>query len=205
MAHRTNAGYLKELCDLRSKLSDFLELLQKGKYSYYKEIALKLRVLYFDKSGTKALLKEILARYQLKLIVLISYTTMESVERGDLPESLAKGLVMEQVNSVVSWLDQGQEKMSPFDALERKEILINDESFSYREVIEVVADKMAAHIDRNVPNKHLNLHSQSILLCGLPIAQRAIFDTAMTSIVIIDSLLEHISEGTKFQYIARFA
>ena len=202
MAKLTDKGYLNELADIRLKLDDFIEQIKSGKTSYIRDVALKLRVLYCDKSGTKALLREILNRNSLSVSVMICHSIKEMVEMGKLPESLAEGLVFNQTNSVITWFERGHEVTDPFAALERKEILISGIEYSYREVIEVTADKMAAHIDSSIPDNHLNLHEKNILIGGLPIAQRAIFDTARTSILLIDALIDRIENKTAYDFIS---
>jgi len=119
----TPEGYLTELEDIKLKLSDFLEQVGKGKVSYFKDIALKLRVLYCYKSGTSALLKVISDLFKFDIVVLISLTLKERVEKGQLPASLADGLAFEQVNSAIMWLERGDEEMNVFDAIKRKEVL----------------------------------------------------------------------------------
>jgi hypothetical protein len=59
VANITQERYLEELKDIRQNLSDFLEMVNKGNLSYFKDISLKLRVLYCDKSGTPEFLKVI--------------------------------------------------------------------------------------------------------------------------------------------------
>ncbi len=93
MANITPEGYLAELNDIKQKLSDFIEMVNKGNLSYFKDISLRLRVLYCDKSGTPALLKIISDLFRFDVVVFISYTIKEKVEMGRLPPSLAERLV----------------------------------------------------------------------------------------------------------------
>lgn len=204
MATRTNAGYLEELWDLRLKLNDFVDFVNAGKATYFKDIALKLRVLYFDKSGTKALLKEVLDRHSIKVKVRVHDTVLEAIEKGLLPSSLADGLVVNISNTSISWFKlSGQGAIvSPFTALERKDILIHEHTYSYKEVIEVVSDRMAAHVDETISDGHLRLHEMLLPLGSLPIAQQAIIDIARTSIELIDNLQEHILKGVDFLHIS---
>jgi hypothetical protein len=195
VAKRTPEGYLTEMEDIRHKLSDFLEQIEKGKVSYFKDIALKLRVLYFDKSGTPALLKVISDLFKFNIVVLISLTLKERVKKGQLPASLADGLVFEQVNSAIMWLERGDEEMNVFDAIKRKEVLYGGEYHSYKEIIEVVADKMTAHIDKTIKDKDVALHKENLLIGGLPVAQRAIIDTARTTITLLDTILSNVRNG----------
>ncbi len=46
MVKRTKENYLSELIDLGEKLNTYISLIKNGKTSYYKEISIKLRILY---------------------------------------------------------------------------------------------------------------------------------------------------------------
>lgn len=205
MAERTPAGYLAELDEIGQKLSDFIELVNAGKLHYYKDIALKLRVLYCRKSGTPALFKKICDLHAIDIYVMVLFSFTDRMEKGELPESIARAFmdaqVFEQTNSVVSWLGKGHEKRLLLDAIEKPEITIGDKRLSYKELIEVVADKMAAHIDHQIDDLYLEMHSDLILIGGLPIAQRALFDTARTTIEIIHAVLGHIREQQEFRFV----
>ena len=201
MATRTPEGYLKELEDIKHKLSDFLEMVDQGKVSYFKDISLKLRVLYCDKSRTPALLKVITDLFKFDIFVHVSYTIAERVEKGQLPASFAEGLVFQQVNSAIMWLERGDEEMSIFDAIERKEVLYGDELYSYKDIIEVAADKITAHIDKKIKGKDIALHENNLLIGGLPVAPRAIIDTARTTITLIDTILSYIKDGCHYPHL----
>jgi len=160
MVKRTGQNYLNELIDLSEKLHTFVSFIKNGKPQYYKEISIKLRILYVDKSGEKCLLRKICQAYGFSVPVAIRYTAKEKVEKGIWPPSLAEGLVVEDINSVVSWLESGDEIIDVFDALEREEILINGRMYSYKKIIEFAADKLGgAHIDENLPDEDYSLHS----------------------------------------------
>lgn len=202
MATTTKEGYFEELLDIKCKLKDFIELLNSGKYTYYKELALKLRIMYIYKSGTKSLLKTISDLYNIELYVFIKLNINDKIEKGLLPASLGQGLVIEQVNSVVGWFESGNELIGVFDAINKDEVLINQQRYSYKQLIEYAADKMGgAHLDKNHDGSHLLLHSDSLLIGGLPIAQRAIYDTAMASIKLISYIEQYISHQEPSQFI----
>lgn len=201
MANMTPEGYLAELKDIKQKLSDFLEMVNQGNLSYFKDISLKLRVLYCDKSGTLALLKVISNLFNFDIFVFVSYTIKERIEKGRLPASLADGLVFQQVNSVVRWLERGDEEISVFKALERKEVLYGNEQHSYKDIIEVAADKMTAHIDKTIKDKDVVLHDENLLIGGLPVAQRAIIDTARSTITLLDMILSFVEGGRQYRHI----
>jgi len=105
MADLTKEGYLIELMDIKEKLKDFIGQINAGRSTYFKEIALKLRILYCSKSGSPPLIKTICDIFSFDIQVYISYSTKEKIEKGLLPASLADGLIFEQVNSVVSWFE----------------------------------------------------------------------------------------------------
>lgn len=198
MTIRSKESYLAELIDLRDKLKAFLSQIRDGKTSYYKEVSLKLRIMYCYKSGTAPLLKTIENLYGFEVFVAIMYTIEEQVRRGLLPASLADGLVFEQNNVVATWFHSGHELVRIFDALDREDILHGDQRFTYKRLIEVAADKLGgAHVDARVPEADLALHSEDLLINGLPVAQRALYDTAATTIELIDAIEAHASRGER--------
>ncbi|MFA7284733.1 MAG: hypothetical protein WC004_02840 [Candidatus Absconditabacterales bacterium] len=185
------------LVEIRDKLIDFLEKMDQGKLAYMKDIALKLRVLYFKKSGTEGLLKVVQNLFGFKIQVQVNYTYEEKVAKGLISKNLLQGLHMEQVNSPVSWFEFGDAVMDIESALNREEIFLNGKRYNYKKIIEIVADKMDAHIDHTVPDEDLVLHSPEILVGGLPIAQRAIYDIGRSSVQLIDIILEKHNSGNK--------
>ena len=198
----TKEGYIKELVDIREKLGDFIDLIKSGKTTYYKDIALKLRMLYMFKSGTAPLLKTIAELFGLKISVYICLNTHEKIEKGLMAASLGEGLVFEQINSVVRWFESGDEFVDLLEAISKKEVLIDDQPFSYKQIIEYAADKMGgAYLDKTHDPTHLGLHSDQILLGGLPIAQRAIFDTARASIQLISHIEDFVRNGNKSSFV----
>lgn len=201
MANITTEGYLAELKDINQKISDFLGMVDKGNLSYFKDISLKLRVLYCDKSGTQTLLKVISDLLGFDIVVFVSYTIKEKVEMGRLSPSLLDGLDFMQRNSVVKWLERGDEEMNIFKALERKEVSYGNEQHSYKEIIEVAADKMTAHIDKTIKDKDIVLHDENFLVGGLPVAQRAIIDTARSTIVLLDMIFSFVESGKECRHL----
>lgn len=202
MADLTLAGYLGELFDLRDKLRDFVARVGEGKTSYYKEIAIKLRILLCQKSRTEPLLSAVERQLGMQVVVAVRYSVQERIDKGLLPASSGEGLVFEQINSVATWFEQGHEIVPILAALERKEILIEGERHSYREVIEVAADKMGgAHVDRKVKDHDLVLHSESLLIGGLPVAQRALFDTARACITLVDAIEDATANRKQFPFL----
>lgn len=188
--------YLNELNDIRNKLTDFLQKINSGKSTYFKDLALKLRIIYCDKSGTKALIKTIEAEYDLKVNVVVKHSIAEHVRNGSLPESLSDGLIMDQLNSVVTWFQSGDQLLPIIDAINKQdEIFIQDRYYSYKEIFEAMADKMGgAHVDSSISDDILIPHSDKILIGGLSVAQRAIYDTAKATITLINLINAYISE-----------
>lgn len=202
MAKLTLRGYLNGLFDLRDKLRDFMERLDEGKPSYYKEIAIKLRILLCRKSRSEPLLSAVERLLGMQVVVAVRHTFRERVDKGELPASLAEELAFEQINSAATWFESGHEIMPILEALNRKEILIEGETHSYREVIEVAADKMGgAHVDGTIKNRDLVLHAGNLLIGGLPVAQRALYDTARACVQLIDSIEEAIKDRKQFWFL----
>ena len=202
MAKLNLRGYLHELFDLRDKLKDFVERVGEGKRSYFKDIAIKLRILLCRKSRSNPLITEVERRLGMQVIVFITYSAQEQVERGLLPASLAENLIYEQVNSVVWWFERGNEAVPILDAIDKKEILFGNERRSYREVIEVAADKLGgAHVDENVKDHDWLLHSDSWLIGGLPIAHRALVDTAKACVILIDAIEDAVKNGKRYRFL----
>jgi hypothetical protein len=201
MFQRSKEEYFSELLDIREKLKDFTQNISAGKASYYKDISVKLRILYCSKSGTKPLFEIIQDLFGFNIFVVITYSVQEQVEHGLIPESLAKGLIFQQINSVVTWFERGNELIDLFDAINRDEVFVDSERYSYKHIIEVAADKMGAHIDSKIPTRDIALHSDNLLIGGLPVAQRAIFDMARASILLIDIIEDHVKNGKEFPFI----
>ena len=191
-----------ELFDLRDKLRDFTARIRAGDRTYFKEIAIKLRILLCRKSRCDPLITTIERELGLEVYVWVSYTMRELVARGRVPATLGQGMVFEQINSVVTWLEGGHERLRLLDALDREEIFVAGECFSYKHVIEVAADKMGgAHVDAAVPDRDLRLHSERVRLGGLPIAQLALRDTALACIAIIDALEDAIKTERSYPFL----
>src|SRR5258707_8104986 len=132
MFQRTTDNYLDELLDIREKLKDFVQRVSEGKFTYYKDISVKLRILYCSKSDTDALWKTIQDLFSFDILVLIMYSAKEQVEHKLVPASLAEGLVFEQVNSVLSWFERGDELINILDAINRDEVFISNKHYSYK-------------------------------------------------------------------------
>ena len=193
-------GYLKHLGEIRNQLLDFLELIKKGKIHYIKDVALKLRILYLKKSGTKPLLLTISELYNFKISVY-SGESLESMIKK-LPRS--ENVIFQQRNSVLSWFKNDSKLTNIFDALDKPDVKIGAKTHSYKRIIEVVADKMGgAHIDKNVDNEDLILHSKEVLIGGMTSAQRAIFDTARITIMLINMILELIENNKENLFIKK--
>ena len=207
MATLTEDGYFNELIDIHDKLIDFIDNIDKGKETYFKEISLKLRILYIFKSGTNSLLKTICDILNIDVYVWIHLSMAEKIEKGIMPKSLGEGLVFEQLNSVITWFEnnrKNKELVLIFDALNKNEILLNNIKYSYKKVIENMADKMGgAHIDKTVKDEDLILHSNDFLIGGNSVAQRAIYDTAKSSILLIEQIVNFKKSGIYTEFIVK--
>lgn len=204
MAQLSNESYLVHLKDIKNKLTDFLELVNLGKLEYLKEIALKHRILYMNKSGTEGLFKKIQKIHRFEFRVWVSATLVEAIDNGELSESLRP--VMMFHNGVYSWLDKGKQQINIIEAFEKNaQIIINEHSFSFKKIIETVADKMGgAHIDEKVSDKDLILHSNNFLIGNLNIASRVIYDTTCVTIDIINIIINYIEKDEKSEFIIEF-
>ncbi|MBT4947118.1 MAG: hypothetical protein HON27_13240 [Candidatus Marinimicrobia bacterium] len=205
MATITDYGYLVQCDELLQKLKNDIKHIESGEATYFKDIALRLRVLLCDKSGTPALLKSVEKSYQFDIQVLIKYTIEEKAKMGFFKEELSKkletGVLLYTTNSAVTWFKEGDDKVSIFDAIEHNEIMINKNHYSYKNIIEVIADKMVAHIDRTIPDKDLKLHDGSLLIGGLPIAQREIIEVGKAMIILLESVIDFIERDKPFEWI----
>ena len=207
MATLTNEGYLGYLFDIGDKLTDFTILVeQQGKINHINTISTDLRILFIDKSGKKCLIKEIEEILNIKIFVAIKYSIQEKVTKGLLPASLAEGLRVNQTNSVATWFDINQktcEVVPILDALNRQEeLFINDVHYSYKTLIETVADKLGgAHIDRNISDEKLMPHTKEILIGGTTMSDRAILDTCRSAINLINKIKEFVQDGKESDFI----
>lgn len=207
MLNLTDRGYFEELKDLGKKLQDFIAHFEKGEVSYYKDIAIKLRILYLFKSKAKPLLKTVSEIFGFKVKVFINYTISERIEKGLIPEDIGRGLlnslVIEINNNTANWFTKGKDLIDIFDALDRKEIFIGGKHYSYKEIIEYAADKMGgAHVDKHHDETHISMHlSDGFHIGGLPIAQRAILDTGRESITLINHIIDFIENGEESTFV----
>lgn len=203
MAKLTKEAYLSHLNDINSSLEDFLRFIDSGKTFYIRDISLKLRILYCKKSRTEPLVKKIQDLYGFIINVLVKYSIKTKVEKGVMSESLLNGLVVQQINSVNGWFESGNELVSIFDAINKKdEVLLEGKLYSYKEIFENIADKMGgAHIDESVADEKLAPHSKNLLIGGLSIADRAVYDTARATIILIRHINTFIVNNKETHFI----
>jgi len=201
MATLTKEDYLLELIDIALKLTDYSNLVKQGNDSYFKEMALKLRLLYIDKSRTKSLLRKVSGAHKLSILVWVIDTPEEQVAKGEMSPEMAASIILSLTNSVLTWFDSGSFQVDPFTALDRIDILLDDEQYSYREIIEVVADKKVAHIDSTYPDRILKL--DEMVAMNLSGVHRVIFDTSETSIILINAICDCINNNAEYEFIER--
>ena len=200
MGKRTPEGYLQELEEIASRLSDYLQKIDEGNVSYYKDLALKLRVLFLRKSRTPPLLETAFDLFNCDVMVAVMWSIREQIEKAGDPKGIRAGMLSalqyEQLNSAGTWLEMGHEKVHILEAVSRDEIFINSRHVSLKELVEVIADKMTAHIDLEIDDHHLHLHDDKIVrILGLPPAQRAIYDASRTTVTILQGLIKYARTG----------
>jgi len=211
MATITDNEYLEQLFDIRKKLVSFSSsIIEKNEITYIRDISVKLRILLIDKSGRKCLLKEIENILKIDIFVAIKYSLKEKIAKGLLPSSFSDGLIFNQTNSVATWFNIDQrtsEIISIFEALNRKEeLVIDNKEFSYKELIETVADKMGgAHVDKTIDDEKLIPHNNNLLIGGMTASDRAIFDTCKTTIELINQIDKFIKNSEETNFIKRWS
>ncbi len=199
MATLTNEGYLTELLDIKEKLEDFVILISQGRATYFKDVALKLRILYCKK---RPLLKEIELRFLVQCMVAIKYSIEEQVARGMLPASLLDGLHFQVKCNASTWFERGHELVPIWIALERDAVILTNESYSLRRIIEVMADRMGgAHIDQSVPDADLKLYNSQTQIGGFSLAESVLFDVARSSIKLIELIEDKLIGGNASRFI----
>ena len=107
---------------------------------------------------------------------------------------------------MATWFDINQktcEVVPILDALNRQEeLFINDVHYSYKTLIETVADKLGgAHIDRNISDEKLMPHTKEILIGGTTMSDRAILDTCRSAINLINKIKEFVQDGKESDFI----
>lgn len=204
MAILTKENYLEELNDIKVKLKDFISKVEGGNFSYIKEIALKLRILYCNKSGTGPLLKTIMELYGFSINVVIHFSVEELVQKGMLSESLAQGL-QKNINSPITWFERGHELLPIFEAVDRKkDVFLDGNYYNYKDIFENITDKMGgAHLDKSIPNEKLIPHSKDILLGGLSVAERTVYDMARISVELINIINGYLKNGEQSDFIKK--
>lgn len=203
MATLTSAGYLDHLQKIQHKLSHFIDQVKKGEKHYLSDIALQLRILYLQSSGTQPLIKTIEDLFSIKASVYILWSLKDQVDRGVVPASSAEGNVFEQINSSAAWFENGNEMVNVLMAINRaNQIKIGNKTFSVRDIIAVYANKLGgAHIDTAVKDADLLPHDQTFLIGGLSSADSAIFHAAKGSVELIERILQFIHDDKDNQFI----
>lgn len=200
MANLSSEGYVNHLKDIKIKLVNFLHEIDSGNLSYVIEIAAKLRILYMKKSGNEPLFCILMNKFNFTFQVCLSLTIEELMQKGialgKFSEASRDSMTFSFNNHPVNWFDGviAHRKVDIIEAFNKEnQINIGSNSFSLRKIVEVIADKMGgAHIDSNVADKDLIVHSDNRKLGGLNIANRVIYDLARMTIQAIEMVEEFI-------------
>ena len=201
MAELQKDGYIYELIDVKNKLKDFIELINKDKFSYFKEIAVKLRMLYSDvnrieKSSDntyKSLLKIISEFLNIEIKVYTkSYSLIQKFKDNNIP------LPIFLVNSAAAtWFDRGDELTDINIAITKELIYYNGEEYSFTELFRIVSDKLGGcHIDRYVSDNIIKLYTEQFYVAGNQILVKSILDMAAASIKLIE-IVEDFTKNSK--------
>lgn len=204
MANLTKEGYLHHLLDIKEKLHDFLQLVNNGKYTYIRDVCLKLRILYISKSREASLLESIQKEFDFKFSVFKSYSISEHIIRGTLPRDFPKPDT-EIFTGVSRWFTQTDEMIPLLEAFEKNgTILINGYFFSLKNIIEVIADKMGgAHIDKKIKDIDLIPHAENFLIGNLTIANNIAYIVANQTILLIEHIEKFIETETESIFIKK--
>ncbi len=185
--------YISHLTSIQRKLVFFLASYNQGNHDLIVDLALKLRILYINKSGTKALFLTIEKHLNIELKVWIRKSFDEELRKKGL-EQLINQYSFAYNNEIDFWLENGTNKISLIEAFNRpKAIKIGEHYYSAKELVEIVADKLGgAHIQSKLNDRCLTPQTRSILFGDLNTYEFFIIQTTDQTIKIIDSLLNFI-------------
>ena len=143
MAEFQKNGYVYELLDIRNKLKDFIEHVNKGDVSFIKEIAIKLRLLYSDvnnveKKTQKSLFKIISGLFNIEISVYTKSTnTLQKLKDKGIP--LPKMIIN---SATATWFETGDKLTEINSAISKEMVYFNGENYSFTELFRNIADKL---------------------------------------------------------------
>lgn len=194
--------YISHLTSIQRKLVLFLDSYNQGNHDLIVDLALKLRILYMNKSGTKALLTTIEDCLNVEIKVWVRETFNEELRRKGL-EDLIDKISFGYFNEIDFWLEKGVYKVGIIEAFNRpKSIKIGEHSYSSKEVVEIVADKLGgAHIDPKLDTRSITPQNRSISFGNLNTSEHIIIQTTIQTIKIIQIILNYINTQIKSEFI----
>jgi|GEM_PF-2786644 len=194
--------YVDHLKSIHKKLVFFLDSFNQGNHDLVVELALKLRILYMNKSRTKALFSTIEKILNVELKVWVRETFEEEMRRKGL-DHLIDTLSFGYFNEIDFWLEKGTYKVGLIEAFNRpKSLKIGDHSYSAKEIVEIVADKLGgAHIDHKLDERALTPQNRSIAFGKLNTSEHFIIRTTVQTIKIIEILLDFIETRNTSEFI----
>lgn len=183
--------YISHLTIIQSKLNFYLEAIKTGNYGLIPDLALKLRILYMKKSGTKPLLTIIEELLNVQIKVWVRETFDEELKRKGL-EHLIDKQTFSYHNEIDYWLVEGTYKSRLIDAINRpKAIKIGENDYSVKDIIEITADKLGgAHIDSKLNTRELSPLTRNISFGDLNPSEHLIIQATIQSIQIIKIILD---------------
>ena len=195
MTTLSNEELLRELLGIKSKLKKFNDQIEQGDLSWVEELSVKLRIIYLDKSGRKSLLKIISDRYSFEVRVYVRRSLRDRM-KGILSEETLSSMSRTQLNSAIKWFVGGEALVSIYTAIENKdEVIIGGNTFSYKDLIEIRAEKMGgAHVDETVAEHMLLPQDQTFTIGGLSHEIRALHDLASRTVELINMVDKFVKD-----------
>lgn len=196
--------YISHLNSIHRKLIFFLDSINQGNHDLIVDLALKLRILYINKSGTKPLFSTIEHFLNVKIKVWVRETFEEEMKRKGL-EDLIGSITFGYFNEIDFWLEKGTYKVGIIEAFNRpKSIIIGEHSYSAKEIVEIVADKLGgAHIDHKLDVRTLTPQTRSISFGRLNTSEHIIIQTTIQTIKIIEILFDFINTRKFSEFIEK--
>lgn len=211
--YKINQDYLDILKEYLDKINFFNSQIPNNK-TFIKDLSWYLRNLYCDKSWTKSFLYRVCNRYNIQILVKNQISLEQKIERGLLNKEeaqllkwLEEGILLSHNSSAFFWFNDN--KSSYYDYIDLLsvieypwEIFINWMYYSYKQWIEIVADKFDAHIDDKINEKDFNyLESLWIMIWWFTWPEKIIFDLTEATIKLLDIIINYIENWITTNYI----